>query len=165
MDILCLRAPSISLLQWTFFVDYGTLCGQKMKLVKQRELSGVWFFRINLEIRLFQPENEALSFFLCGDRLRKARVIMTAHCCQRASDACLHVTPQVVHLFVTTELHWKQSSTKKPAIESYDVSMFPPYAFCYWFFSAAVKKKDDFCPCNITGKWRLEVAHSESTTP
>ena len=30
--------------------------------------------------------------------------------------SCLHVTPQVVHLFVTMELHSKQSSTKEPAI-------------------------------------------------
>ena len=29
---------------------------------------------------------------------------------------CLHVTPQVVHSFVTMELHSKQSSTKEPAI-------------------------------------------------
>ena len=35
-------------------------------------------------------------------------------CC--ASDSCLHVTLQVVHSFVTTKLHSKQSSTKEPAI-------------------------------------------------
>ena len=33
-------------------------------------------------------------------------------CC--ASDSCLHVTPKVVHSFVTTNV--KQSSTKQPAI-------------------------------------------------
>ena len=33
-----------------------------------------------------------------------------------ASDSFLHVTPQVVHSFITTELHSKQSSTKEPAI-------------------------------------------------
>ena len=77
------------------------------------------------------------GFFLgCGDGLHKARVIMTTYCCQRAYDSCLQVTPQVVHSFVTTELHSKQSSTKEPAIEGDDVSVFPPYAFCCWIFSA-----------------------------
>ena len=73
--------------------------------------------------------------------------IMTVHRCQSfffcASDSCFHVTPQVVHSFVTTELHSKQSTTKEPAIiveGLCDVSVFPQYAFCCWIFSAAAKK-------------------------
>ena len=56
---------------------------------------------------------------------------MTGHRCQRfcASDSRLHVTPQVVHSFVTTELQSKQSSTEEPAVvaEGYLMCQCFPY--------------------------------------
>ena len=109
-------------------------------------VAGVWLFWINPEIRLFRPENEALinhanHFFVVGFFLAWGQVVQgTGHnyrsLMPTCPDSCLHVTPQVVHSYVTTELHSKQSSTKEPAIEGYDVSVFSPYAFCCWIFSA-----------------------------
>ena len=82
---------------------------------------------------------------MVGGGLRKAWVIMTAHRCQCflcPSDSRLRVSPQVVHLFVKTELHSKQSSTKKPAIivEGYLICQCVMHSAMG--FSALLQKKD-----------------------